>query len=238
MRLNPWEEVMLRAKWTGDLAYATPTLSDLIDALGGIDPDRMLMVPAPGTATVADVERYECELIEGTLVRKATDFRGSVMTAHLICAVGGFARADELGVCVGPTCFWEVLPGVARAPCVAFISWDRVPGRKVPKEPVPRLAPDLAVDVIYRGNTPGELARKRDEFFGGGTETIWSVDLDERSVTVYSRAGSVKVLTATDTLDGGDVLPGFSLPLADYFADLDRRPFALPGEESPDTTGG
>ena len=229
---------MLRAKWTGDLAYATPTVSDLIVALGGIDPDRILMVPAPGTAKVADVDRYECELIEGTLVRKAADSRGSVMTTYLICALGGFAHADESGICVGPMCFWEVLPGVARAPCVAFISWDRLPGRKVPREPVPRLAPDLAVDVIYRGNTAGEMARKRGEFFGGGTQTVWSFDLDERTVTVYSRAGSVEVLTAVDTLHGGDALPGFSLLLADYFADLDRRPFALPDGESPDTTGG
>ena len=56
-------------------------------------------------------------------------------------------------------------PGLVRIPDVAFISWGRLPNRRVPTEPIPDLAPDLAVEVLSVGNTPGEMARKRQGLF-------------------------------------------------------------------------
>jgi Uma2 family endonuclease len=106
---------------------------------------------------------------------------------------------------------------------VAFTSWDRLPNRCVPTEPVPELAPNLAIEVLSRSNTPGEMAVKRQEYFTAKVELYWEVDPAVRVVRVYTSPTQETTLTAADILDGGSVLPGFSLPLQDLFAELDRH---------------
>jgi Uma2 family endonuclease len=112
--------------------------------------------------------------------------------------------------------------GLVRIPDVAFVSWDRIPGRRMPTQPIPGLAPDLAVEVLSVGNTPGEMARKIEEYFEAGVRLVWIVDPPSRTVAVHTSARHSSVLTATASLDGGDVLAGFSLPLGELFAELDR----------------
>jgi Uma2 family endonuclease len=73
------------------------------------------------------------------------------------------------------------------------------------------------------GNTPAEMARKRGEYFRSGVKLLWEVDPYARTVRVYSSETAFADLTATDSLDGRDVLPGFTLPVADLFAELDRH---------------
>src|SRR5688572_33054470 len=108
----------------------------------------------------------------------------------------------------------ELFAGLVRIPDVAFVSWARVPGGRVPAEPVPHLAPDLAVEVLSESNTPREMARKRREYFRATVRLVWEVDPRVRTVAVYvSDAAPLLVLTADDTLDGREVLPGFTLPL-------------------------
>ena len=63
------------------------------------------------------------------------------------------------------------------------------------------------------------MARKRREYFAAGTRLVWEVNPRRRTVTVYTGPRTSTRLTETDTLTGGDVLPGFSLPLAELFAD-------------------
>jgi Uma2 family endonuclease len=92
----------------------------------------------------------------------------------------------------------------------------------VPAEPIPLVAPDLAVEVLSRSNTPREMARKRREYCEAGTRLVWEVDPAARTVTVFTSPERFTVLDATQTLDGGSVLPGFTLALADLFAELDR----------------
>jgi Uma2 family endonuclease len=100
---------------------------------------------------------------------------------------------------------------------------DRLPGGRVPDDPVPHLAPNLAVEVLSRTNTPGEMARNRREYFEAGVELVWIVDPERRTVAVFTSPEASRELTEADTLDGSQVLPGFSLPLGALFAELDRR---------------
>src|SRR5258707_579147 len=79
--------------------------------------------------------------------------------------------------------------------------------------PVPRLAPNLAVEVLSRSNTPREMMLKRQDYFSVGVELVWEVDPVARTVAVYTSATEVTTLTTSDSLDGGVVLPGFSLHL-------------------------
>jgi Uma2 family endonuclease len=108
-------------------------------------------------------------------------------------------------------------------PDVAFFSWDRLPEGRAPTVPIPAIYPDLAIEVLSAGNTNREMARKLREYFAAGTRLVWYVDPALRAVTAYTSETTSVVLTAGGSLDGGDVLPGFVLPVNDLFAVLDER---------------
>jgi Uma2 family endonuclease len=116
--------------------------------------------------------------------------------------------------------------GLVRIPDVAFVSWDRLPGRRVPVEPIPGLAPDLVVEVLSESNTEGEMARKRREYFTAGVRIVWLIDPEGRTVEVFVSEDQSTVLDEGQTLDGGNVLPGFTLLLGELFAELDRHGYA------------
>jgi Uma2 family endonuclease len=205
------------------------TLADLVKRLGGVALDRIRFHPPPGSATVQDVidlhrrENVLCELVEGVLVEKAVGFVQSGLAAFLIGLLNSFVLPRNLGIVTGEAGTMELTAGLVRIPDVAFTRWDRLPGRRYPAQPVPRLAPNLAVEVLSRSNTPGEMASKRQDYIAAGVELVWEIDPDARTVTVYTSPTQGTTLTATDTLDGGAVLPGFSLALQDLFAELDRH---------------
>ena len=202
------------------------TLADLLHRLGDIPPDRVRFNPVPGTATVEDLLRDEnrrCELIDETLVEKPMGVRESLLAIYLSELLGPFARGRNLGILTGADGTYEVLLGLVRLPDVAFVSWDRLPGRRVPDEPVPNVVPDLAAEVLSPSNTFGEMTRKRSEYFRAGVRLVWEIDPRARTVRVYTSETTYSDLTAADTLDGGPVLPGFTLPLAQLFAELDRH---------------
>lgn len=205
------------------------TLADLIDRLGGVAPSRILMRPPPGTATDDDLLRANAlrgrvfELVEGVLVEKAMGYRESLLAAFLIEVLGLFVRRANLGLVTAPDGIVRLLPGVTRAPDVAFVSWARLPGGRVPDAAVPEVVPDLAVEVISEGNTEGEMARKRREYFDAGVTLVWSVDPRRREVRVFTSPAQSTVVDQTGVLDGGDMLPGFRLSVHEWFAELDRR---------------
>jgi Uma2 family endonuclease len=205
------------------------TLADLLDRLGGVPLDRIRFKPFVGTATVQDVidiQRQEgklCELVEGVLLEKTMGYNESSLAVFLAGLLNAFVIPRNLGLVTGPDGTVELMANLVRIPDVAFTCWDRLPGRQRPSAPVPHLAPNLAVEVLSRSNTPGEMAVKRQDYFAAGVELVWEIDPDARTVAVYTSVTDVTTLTAADTLDGGAVLPGFTLPLRDLFAELDRH---------------
>ena len=71
--------------------------------------------------------------------------------------------------------------------------------------------------------TRGEMRVKRQDYFTAGVELYWEIDPTARIVAAYTSITDVATLTIADTLDGGSVLPGFTLLLQDLFAELDRH---------------
>jgi Uma2 family endonuclease len=205
------------------------TLADLLDRLGGIPLDRIRFRPFPGTATVQDVidiqhqEGKLCELVEGVLLEKAVGYNESSLAVFLAGLLNAFVIPRNLGLVTGPDGTVELMANLVRIPDVAFTSWDRLPGRRRPASPVPHVAPNLAVEVLSRSNTPGEMAAKRQDYFAAGVQPVWEIDPGARAVVVYTSPAQSTTLGATDTLDGGVVLPGFSLPVKELFAELDRQ---------------
>jgi Uma2 family endonuclease len=208
---------------------APRTLAELLRRLGGISPDRVLLQPPPGTATEADVlavERREnrlCELVDGALVEKVMGYRESLLALALAGFLRGFVLPRNLGLVSGPDGMMRLFPLLVRIPDVAFTAWHRIPGRRVPTEPVPDLVPDLAVEILSEGNTAEEMARKRTEYFAAGVRLVWLIDPASRTVAVYSGPDQSIVVDEAGTLDGAAVLPGFTLPVRDLFAELDRH---------------
>lgn len=202
------------------------TVADLLRRLGDIPPDRVRFNPIPGTATVEDLLREEnrrCELVEGTLVEKPVGLEESFLAGWLLTTINNFVLARNLGAVTGGAGLMELPGGPVRGPDVAFTSWGRMANRRRPADPIPELVPDLAVEVLSRSNTVGEMARKRDEYFRAGVRLVWEIDPRARTVRVYTAVDQFRDLTPADALDGGSVLPGFTLPLARLFAELDRH---------------
>lgn len=205
------------------------TLADLLEQLGDIPPERIRFLPPPGTATEKDVlevharEGRICELIDGVLVEKGMGFRESVLASALIEAIRGFVRPQNLGLVTGEAGMMRLAQGLVRIPDVAFISWSHLPGGRMPSEPIPALAPDLAVEVLSESNTEAEMARKRHDYFTAGVRLVWLVDPAARRVAVYTDVDQVTVIEEEQILLGGDVLPGFSLSLRELFAELDLQ---------------
>lgn len=206
-----------------------PSLDELVERLGGISLSRILAKPAPGTATEADVIEAErihdrlYELLDGVLVAKAMGLAESLLAAALGHFLREFVIPRNLGIVTGADGSVRLFPGLIRVPDVAFASWDRFPDRKIPKEQVPTLAPDLVIEVLSRSNTVSEMRRKRGEFFAAGVKLIWEFDPELRAVDVYTPDGAVTRLVSGQTLDGGDVLVGFVLELDTLFAELDQH---------------
>ena len=101
---------------------------------------------------------------------------------------------------------------------MSFVAWEQLPGRRLPRQPVPDLVPDLVVEVLSEGNTPRERARKLDEYFSRGVRLVWLVNPAMETIEVYTSRHQSIVLDQSATLDGGVVLPGFTLPLCTLFA--------------------
>ena len=207
---------------------AMTRVSDLLRSLG-VPANRVVLDPAPGTATVRDLVRFNdtkpngrlYELVDGTLVEKETGLRESFIAGALVEWLRVFSRENgNLGMVLGADGNLRLFKKTCRTPDVSFTSWDRLPGRKVPDDPVPHLAPDLAVEVLSRGNRPGEMKRKLKDYFRADVRLVWYVDPKSRTVTVFTSPTESVELGPDETLDGGDVLPGFEVKVADFFAEL------------------
>ncbi|RMF82539.1 MAG: Uma2 family endonuclease, partial [Chloroflexi bacterium] len=61
------------------------------------------------------------------------------------------------------------------------------------------------------------LREKAQYYLRNGARMVWLVFPKQRIVEIYRPEHDVEILTADDTLDGGDVLPGFSLAVRDIF---------------------
>ena len=199
------------------------TLADLQEHLGDIPARRILLNPPPGTATEADALRLDdredrlCELVDGVLVEKDMSTFESCLSTILIRLIGRYLDSNNLGMLLGEAGQLRILPKAMRIPDVSFIRWDRFPGRKLPTDRVYRIAPDLAVEILSEGNTLREMERKLDEYFTAGVRLVWYIDPAKRQARMYTARDQMTTIDANGYLDGGDVLPGFSLRLGELF---------------------
>ena len=208
------------------------TLAGLLRSLGGVSPRRVLWKPTPGTATEADYRACGVKLVElydGTLVEKAMGQRESFVAANIVLFLNLWRLQGNGGTAGGPDGEFRLAPGLIRRPDASYTAWASLPNDTAHLQPVGDYPPDLAVEVLSESNRPGEMKRKVKEYFDHGTQVVWVVDPRAQTITVYSAVDNSTTLTRTDTLGGGDLMPGFTLPLAQLFDDPQLNPRPKPG---------
>lgn len=112
-------------------------------------------------------------------------------------------------------------PDTVLAPDFAFVAKARLPGP--PGKKFAPVVPDLVLETRSPGDTPSEVAEKVANWLAAGVRLVWEMNLRDHTLTVYQPGDDTnpRVLSAADVLDGGDVLPGFSLPLTRVFDEAD-----------------
>ncbi len=137
-----------------------------------------------------------------------------------------FARAGESGRCVVEVLFrLQSDPNLQRRPDLALISYERwAKSRPVPWESAWRVVPDLAVEVVSPNDLAFEVLEKLDDYFRAGVRQVWVVYPRHGRVFIYTGPKSVIGLDVSGTLDGGEILPGFQLRLAELFGGTTGTP--------------
>lgn len=208
---------------TATLHKPVPTLAEVWARLGDVPPNRILFDPPPGTAVEEDVvrlhdrEKLLVELIDGILVEKPMGFLESTVAVVLSRMLGDYVEAHDLGVVAGEAGMMRLAAGLVRIPDVSVVLWGRLPGRRIPTEPIPDLAPDLAVEVLSTSNTAGEMRRKIEEYFAARCRCVWLVDPRARTLSVYSSPQEHVQLSGDDVATASGVLPDFQLGVAELF---------------------
>jgi Uma2 family endonuclease len=219
----------------GEMSMATAiepmiwTAVDLVERFGPIPMYRIRTTPPPGQATEQDaIELTErkvgiFELVDGILVGKDMGAYESMIGVEIARLLGNFVRPRKLGAVLGESGMLRLAPGLIRIPDVAFLSIEKFPGARFPRDAALHFAPDLAVEVISKGNTAKEMAEKLRDYFAAGSRVVWYVDPKKRQVEVFTSPESSRVVKESDVLDGGNVLAGFEMSLKELFAEMPRE---------------
>lgn len=172
------------------------------------------------------------ELVRGELLVMApVNYVHGRLVIWLGRKVGDFVEAHHLGDVTSETGFVLARrPDIVLAPDISFIRAERVPPITSQTSYV-ELAPDLAIEVVSPSNRAQEMLDKVLLYLEAGTRLVWMFDPNREAVTVHTPDRRSRTLLTGDTLDGGDVLPGFALPVADIF------PHAAPAAAETRTEG-
>jgi Uma2 family endonuclease len=210
--------------------FAPDNLAELLDRIGNVPAERIGMDPPPGRATDADVLRHLeaadkrlYELVDGTLVEKAVGSKESMLAARISTRLNIRVEKSNEGIVLGGDGAVRLMPGNIRYPDVSYIAWEAFPARDLPDEAIWSVTPTLAVEVLSPSNTTREIERKLYDLFTTGCKMAWIVDHRTESARVYTSPTQSKSLGRTGVLDGGKILPGFKLPLAELFAEAKPR---------------
>ena len=181
----------------------------------------------PMVATRITVDEFEAtcgdarvELIDGVIVPMppASDWPTSV-TATVTAVLWNHVRHHRLGRVYSSEAGFVLFPDrqTVRVPDVAFVRAERMPQGEA-RWHYPRLAPDMAVEVLSPTDRAADVQAKVAMYEEAGVPLVWVVDPQAQTVTVLALGQAPVTLTVADMLDGGDVLPGLRIEVAELFA--------------------
>jgi len=156
----------------------------------------------------------QVELVRGQLVvREPPGSWHGVVAANLAYFLADFVRRLRLGLVFAQDTGFKIAsdPDTVRAPDVAFVARERTGAIRA--RGYAELAPDLLAEILSPDERPAEVLAKVADWLGAGTKLVWVIDPERSEARVYRRDGSLSILQEHDSLDGEDVLPGFSCRL-------------------------
>ena len=161
------------------------------------------------------------EYVNGQAVEKIVGYYELFVAGGLHRILSSFVHEHELGRTVVEMLFkLQREPKLDRRPDLAFVSYKKWPkNRKMRRANAWDVVPDLAVEVISPTNTAEEMAMKIQDYFKAGVAQVWIIYPLPQQIYVHVSPTEVRVLNRQDELDGGDLLPGFKLPVAALFQD-------------------
>ena len=166
----------------------------------------------------------KAELVRGEL--RVTPPPGSphaYAASNLLALLVVHVKERGLGRVFGDGAGYELvqLPRTVRVPAVSFVRSSRLP-RDGAVPGLLKLAPDIAIEILSPSETASELEEKLDDYRACGTPLIWVVDPVRRTVMIVSNDAPVRWLREGDSLDGGEVIPGFVCAVAEIFEGIAR----------------
>jgi Uma2 family endonuclease len=159
-----------------------------------------------------------CELLRGELIMMSpAGSEHGMIVAEIAGILRDFVKPRGLGVVLGAETGFRISsnPDTVLAPDVAFLQASRIAGG-LPKGYFPG-APDLAVEVLSPNDRYSEVFTKVQNWLNAGCTSVWVVDPKTQAVMIYRADQTGAILGASDTLTGGELLPGFSTPVAGIF---------------------
>lgn len=177
---------------------------------------RKVLLTADDLERMPDDDSVQIELDEGELVTMApASEEHGFIELDLAARLHLFVKEHRLGrVYAGDTGF-RLSPDTVRSPDIAFVRKSRV--AELRSKGFAKGAPDLAVEILSPSNTVGEMTRKVRQYFAAGCHTVWIVDPERMQVEVLEVAGKGSTLGSADVLEAPELLPGFSVTVADLF---------------------
>jgi Uma2 family endonuclease len=131
--------------------------------------------------------------------------------------LGNHVKKYKLGRVYNAGTGFRLNDTTVRAPDVAFVRKERL--GVIRQGVFANGAPDLAVEVFSPSDSVRQLMRKVKQYFAAGCHTVWIVYPERREVNVLEASGADRLLREGDTIDAPELLAGFSVAVAEFFAD-------------------
>jgi Uma2 family endonuclease len=170
--------------------------------------------------SLPDGNRYE--LINGELIDMGNSgaLHGYVCSI-LVMALMNYILPKKLGIVLDSSTAFTMKNGNKRSPDISFVSKEKLQGLEELPDGFLDGAPDLAIEVLSPNNTIAEIHQKLVEYFENGSRLVWVINLKQHYVLVYRSAQEPdRLLKQSDTLDGEEVIAGFTMPLSELFQKL------------------
>lgn len=200
-----------------------------------------VLIPSPGLLTPEKFFEHEGyrghELIDGQIVEKSMGAEADFVSGQMLCDVNNYLRKNPIARAFGPEtgyeCFAKAQRPQLRKPDVSIVLTERLPEGKLPLGYF-KIRPDIVFESVSTHDKALDLERKLLQFHGAGVPLIWVVYPRVRTGRVLRPDGSMKLLREQDSFDGGDLLPGLSVPLVNILPKPEEQ-HPMPDKEEDET---
>jgi Uma2 family endonuclease len=182
--------------------------------------EKKIWTDAEFMALNRDGHRYE--IVNGELIDMGNSgAKHGYVCSILMILLGGYVRIQKLGAMFDSSTAFKMKSGNKRSPDISFVAKERLQGLDDIPDGFLEGAPDLAVEILSPSNTVEEIHNKLVEYFENGSRLVWVINPKEKYVLVYrSSQEPDRLLKSIDSLDGEEIVPEFSLAIAELFQKL------------------